>query len=90
MEAFVVLLVLCVENSPVTGEFVIQRTVIRSFDVFYDVHLNMRLSKQSWVWWFDTPSRPLRRRCNKCGLANCIYIKEIIDKTCENIIQTSP
>ena len=23
-----------------------------------------RLSKQSWGWWFETPSRPLWRHCN--------------------------
>ena len=23
-----------------------------------------RLSKQSWDWWFETPSRPLWRHCN--------------------------
>ena len=26
--------------------------------------LNKRLSKQSWGWWFKTPSRPLWRHCN--------------------------
>ena len=26
--------------------------------------LNKRLSKQSWGWWFDTPSHPLWRHCN--------------------------
>ena len=26
--------------------------------------LNERLSKQSWGWWFETPSRPLWRHCN--------------------------
>ena len=26
--------------------------------------LNKRLSKQSWGWWFETPSRPLWRHCN--------------------------
>ena len=26
--------------------------------------LNKRLSKQSWVWWFETPSRSLWRHCN--------------------------
>ena len=24
-------------------------------DVFFDLCLNKRLSKQSWVWWFETP-----------------------------------
>ena len=26
--------------------------------------LNKRLSKQSWGWWFETPSHPLWRHCN--------------------------
>ena len=26
--------------------------------------LNKRLSKQSWDWWFETPSRSLWRHCN--------------------------
>ena len=41
------------------GEFPAQRPVTRSFDVFFDLRLNKRLSKQSWGWWFETPSRPL-------------------------------
>ena len=28
--------------------------------------LNKRLSKQSWGWWFETPSRSLWRHCNGC------------------------
>ena len=35
-----------------------------ALDVFFDLHLNKRLSKQSWGWWFETLSRPLRRHCN--------------------------
>ena len=38
--------------------------VTRSFDVFFDLRLNKRLSKQSWGWWFETLSRPLWRHCN--------------------------
>ena len=34
-------------NSPVTGEFPAQRSVTRNFDVFFDLRLNKRLSKQS-------------------------------------------
>ena len=41
-----------------------QRPVTRSFDVFFDLRLNKRLSKQSWGWWFETPSRSLWRHCN--------------------------
>ena len=51
-------------NSPVPGEFPTQRPVTRSFDVFFDLCLNKRLSKQSWGWWFETPSRPLWRHRN--------------------------
>ena len=40
-----------------------QRPVSRSFDVFFDLHLNKRLSEQSLGWWFETPWRPLCRRC---------------------------
>ena len=47
-----------------TGEFPSQRPVTRSFDVFFDLRLNKRLSKQSWGWWFETPSHPLWRHCN--------------------------
>ena len=34
------------------------------FDVFFDLRLNKRLSKQSWCWWFETLSRSLWRHCN--------------------------
>ena len=38
--------------------------VTRSFDVFFGLILNKRLSKQPWGWWFETLSRPLWRHCN--------------------------
>ena len=50
------LLALCAGNSPVTGEFPAQRPVMRSFDVFFDLHLNKRLSKQLKCWSFEMPS----------------------------------
>ena len=43
------------------GEFPSQRPVTRSFDVFFDMRLNQRLSKQWWGWWFETLSRSLWR-----------------------------
>ena len=46
------------------GEFPTQRPVTRSFDVFFDLRLNKRLSKQPWGWWFETLSWSLWRRCN--------------------------
>ena len=27
------------------------------FDIFFDLCLYKRLNKQSWNWWFETPSR---------------------------------
>ena len=47
------------------GEFPTQRPVTRSFDVFFNLRLNKRLSKQPWGWWFETLSRPLWRHCNE-------------------------
>ena len=64
MEAFSALLAICAGNSPVPGEFPAQRPVAQSFDVFFDLRLNKRLSKQSWSWWFETQSRPLWRHCS--------------------------
>ena len=67
MKIFSALLAICAGNSPVTGEFPRQRPVTQSFDVYFDLRPNKRLSKQSWGWWFETPSRPLWRHRN--GLA---------------------
>ena len=45
METFSVLLALYGGNSPVTGEVPAQRPVTRIFDVFFDLPLNERLTK---------------------------------------------
>ena len=39
MVTFSALLVICAENSPVTGEFPTQKPVTRSFNVFFDLRL---------------------------------------------------
>ena len=65
METFSESQAICAGNSTVTGEFPVQRPVTRSFDVFFDLFLNKRLSKQSWCWWFGTLSCPLWRHCNE-------------------------
>ena len=65
METFSALLTFCVGNSLVPGEFPLQKPVMRSFDVFFDVRLNKWLRKQSWGWWFEMLSRPLWCHCNK-------------------------
>ena len=64
METFSTLLAICAGNSPVPGEFPAQRPVTQSFDVYFDLRPNKRLSKQTWGWWSETPPRPLWRHCN--------------------------
>ena len=64
METFSALLAICARNSPVPGEFPAQRPVTRSFNVFFDLCLNKRMSKQSWGWWFEMLPCPLWRHCN--------------------------
>ena len=59
------------------GEFPTQRPVTRSFDVFFDLGLNKRLSNQPWGWWFETPSWSLWRHCNEIhlnqGVLLCLF-----------------
>ena len=43
------------------GDFPAQRPATRSFDVFFDLRLYKRLSKQRWGWWFETTSWSLWR-----------------------------
>ena len=47
----------------IPGEFPAQRPVTRSFDIFFNLRLNKRVSKQWWGWWPETLSRPLWRHC---------------------------
>ena len=64
METLSAFLALCEGNSPVTGGFPSQRPAKRGFDVFFDLRMNIRLSKQSRRRWFETPSRSYWRHCN--------------------------
>ena len=73
METFSALLAICAGNSPVTGEFPVQRPITRSFDVFVDLRRNKRLSKHWWGWWFETQSCSLWRHCNVIQ-NNCSYL----------------
>ena len=79
---FYALLALCARNSPVTGEFPAHWPVTRSFDVFYDLRLNKRLRKQSWCWWFETPSFSLWRYCNgdilRSGPNDCHFADDFL------------
>ena len=47
--------------------FPAQRPVTQSCDVFCNLRLNKRWSKQSWGWWFETLSRPFWHHCNVCS-----------------------
>ena len=50
--------------------FPVKRPVTWSFDVFFDLHLNKRLSKQWWGWWFDL-------RCHRAHYdVTIMYAKE--------------
>ena len=77
MEVFSALLAICMGNSPVTGEFPTQRPVMQSFDVFFDMCLNKRLSKQLWGWWFETPSCPSWCHCNDLFKYVVVQISQI-------------
>ena len=44
-----------------------------SFDAFCDLRLNKRLNKQSWGWWFETPSCSLWRHCNGTRTYSFLY-----------------
>ena len=63
-ETFSALLAICEGNPPVTGGFPSQRPVTRNIDVFFDLRLTKRLSKQSRRRWFETPLRSLWRHFN--------------------------
>ena len=63
MEQFSALLARCGDITG-PGEFPAQRPVTRSFDVFFDLRLNKRLSKQPSGWWFERPPWSLWRNCN--------------------------
>ena len=74
-------------NGPLWGEFTghrwipSQRPVTRSFDVFFD----LRLSKPSRRWWFETPSRSLRRHCK---VASCVLVLQVCCRRCLSITRS--
>ena len=93
METFSALLAICAGNSPVTGELPAQRPVTRSFDVFFELGLNERLSKKSWGFWFETPSRPLWCHSNGFFLVVVLLLCEtlsVILQTLKDINQRMP
>ena len=59
-------------NSPPTHTHT-QRPLTQSLDVFFDLHLNKRFSKQSWGRWFETLSCSLWHHCNE-AMAACWHV----------------
>ena len=57
-------------TSHLCGEFTVPRWIPRTkasdaeLWYFFDLRPSKCLSKQSWGWWFETPSCPLWRQCN--------------------------
>ena len=64
VETFSELVALCAGNSPVTGKFPPRRPVTGSFEVFFDLHPNKRLCKQTIRRWFEIQSHSLWLHCN--------------------------
>ena len=72
------------------GKFPAQRPVTRSFDAFFDLCLNKRLSKQPRGWWFETPSWSLWRQCNEPSEVNCRCASLQLLTRCNTISQDRP
>ena len=58
-----------------TDEFPSQGPLTWNFDVFFDLRLNKRVRKQSWGWWFETPSHSLWRHCNELHIIKHNHLK---------------
>ena len=90
LETFSALLAICAGNSPVPSEFPAQRPVTRNFDVFFDLRPNKLLSKQSWGWWFETPSLPLWPHPNVNKILYHIEPYDVEARISENQIKIMP
>ena len=55
--------------AEVPVKFQLEKSKPESFDVFFDMQMNKRLSKQSRRRWFETPSCPLWRHYDVNGLS---------------------
>ena len=74
IETFSALLAICagIHRSPVNSPHKGQWHGALIF--FFDLSPNKRLSKQSWGWWFETPSRPLWRHRYALMETNVSYL----------------
>ena len=71
------------------GEFTVPalRPVTRSFDVFFDLRPNTRLSKQWWGWWFETLSSSLWRQCNVIIVLDPSFQESLQDQEIVNVFK---
>ena len=62
--------------------------VTRSFDVYFDLRPNKRLSKQSWGWWFETLSPPLwRHRNGRACFARLAWFWMVNNRSCSRTLK---
>ena len=64
-------------TGPLWGESTVHQWIMWSFDVFFDLHLNKWLSKQSGCWWFEMPWHSLGRHWNVVGTILYMYTSSI-------------
>ena len=80
-------------TGPLWGEFLTQRPMTRSFDIFFDLRLNKRLSKPSIRRWFETPCSLWRHCDEQQRLINvCLLYKTYFPNTvsrCREMIETA-
>ena len=67
-------------ESMLTGDFPSQRPVTRSFDVFFDLRPNNRLSKHWRRLWFETPAPLLWRHCNDMSRNDIDHARQTREK----------
>ena len=70
METFFTLLTLCEGNPPITGGFPLQTPATQSFNIFFDMRLNKRFSKQSKRRRFETQLSILWRHCTLVAISS--------------------
>ena len=79
-------------TGPLCGEFIgpaefpAQRPMTQSFDVFFGVRLNKRLSKHPWAWWFETPPWSLWRQCRELSYQKKSEQIDGLEQDCNNSI----
>ena len=89
MDTFFALLALCEGNPLVTGGTPPQRPVTWNFDVFFDLRLNKRFSKQSRCQWFEMPWCSLWRHCNdtvRCH-NNLVKYNTNLNRACNDLVK---